>query len=137
MQIEVKLLCHFCFLKHNILIELRSDTLMVRIFKIQPNPSATPHMTHSLDPSPGLLPFSLFPCEVRGPELDKRLERWPHKCQVQGHNHLPAWSCWPSIADTGQDTNGLLGHRGTCWIMFSQLSTSTPRCFSSRQPLLP
>lgn len=62
---------------------------MMCIFKIQPNPSATPDMPNSLDPSPALLPFSIVPLVVRGPELDKGLVLWPHKGQVLGDNHFP------------------------------------------------
>lgn len=53
---------------------------------------------------------------------------------IQGNKYCPGPTSY-AITDTSQDGIGLLGHLGTCWIMFSQLSNSTPRLFF--QPFFP
>ncbi|RMC16209.1 hypothetical protein DUI87_08423 [Hirundo rustica rustica] len=45
--------------------------------------------------------------------------------RAEGDNHCPG-PAGHTIADTGQDSTGLLGHLGTRWLVFSQLLTSTP-----------
>ena len=68
---------------------------------------------------------------VRGPKLNTVLNVQPHQCRVQGHNHFltPASQ---TISDTSQDALSPLGHLGTL-LAHVQLSTNTPRSFSSRQ----
>ncbi|RMC09604.1 hypothetical protein DUI87_13390 [Hirundo rustica rustica] len=50
--------------------------------------------------------------KLRGTEVDTILKVWPHQCQVQGKNDLPA-PAGHTIPDTGQDAIGPLSHQGT------------------------
>ena len=70
---------------------------------------------------------------VRGPKLHTALKVQSHQCIVQGHDPCPA-PAGHTIPETSQDASHLLGHLAHCWVMFSRLSTSTPRSFSARQP---
>ena len=73
--------------------------------------------------------LSVLP-ELKGSELHTVLEVQPHPCQAQGKNDFPG-PAGHTIADTGQDAIGLLGHRAHCWLMFSWLLTSTPMSLSA------
>ncbi|KAJ7408757.1 hypothetical protein WISP_118443 [Willisornis vidua] len=95
------------------------------------------HQPHcpSLDP---LQHLNILP-KLRDPELDTALKVWPHQCRVQGKTHFPG-AAGHTIPDTGQDPIGLLGLLGTLLVMFSSLSSRTPRSLSAMatvQPLCP
>ncbi|KAJ7426288.1 hypothetical protein WISP_17385 [Willisornis vidua] len=50
--------------------------------------------------------------ELSVPELNTLLKVWPHQRRVQEKNHFPG-PVGHTVADTGQDAIGLLGHQGT------------------------
>jgi len=63
---------------------------------------------------------------LRWPELNTVLEMGPHQCWVQEQDYFPS-PAHHTIPDTSQDAISLLGHLAHCWLIFSQLSISTPR----------
>lgn len=70
----------------------------------------------------------------RGPELNALQ---PQQCQVQRDDQFPSAAGHAAALDTGQDAIGLLSHLGPLLVMFSQLSTSTPKSLSAEELFTP
>ena len=76
---------------------------------------------------------------VRGPKLNTVFEVQPHRCWVQGYDHLPT-PAGHTIPDTSQDAIGLLGHLGTLLAHVQPAVDKHPKVLfhqASFQPLLP
>jgi len=76
---------------------------------------------------------------VKGSKLNTVLEVRPHKCQAQGHHHLPT-PAGHTIPDPSQDAIGLLGHLGILLAHVQPAVDLHPQvlfCLAAIQPLLP